>query len=154
ELWDAFYQLFSPMHRIIDFFLFQLPPSFTPDQKKDLERFIKYTNLNEKFALEPRHNEWFTEKQIQWAKTNNITWVSIDAPKLPNTIAKTNDYVYLRMHGRESWYHYDYSQKELSDVVKRILATKPKFVYVFFNNNQAMLRNAQTLFKLMQKKTE
>lgn len=151
ELWDAFYELFTPMHKLIDFFLFQLPPSLTPAQKKDIEQFIKYTKLNEKFALEPRNLEWFDNKQLQWAKNNNITWVSIDAPKFPNTIFKTNDYVYLRMHGRESWYHYDYSQKELSDVSQRIFAERPRFAYVFFNNDQAMLHNAQMLLKLMNK---
>ncbi|MEO0084837.1 MAG: DUF72 domain-containing protein [candidate division WOR-3 bacterium] len=151
ELWDAFYQLFTPMHKLIDFFLFQLPPSLTPSQRKDIERFVKYTKLNEKFALEPRNNQWFNNEQLQWAKAINITWVSIDAPQFPNTIFKTNDYVYLRMHGRESWYHYDYSQKELADVSQRIFAQKPKFVYVFFNNDQSMLHNAQMLLKLMNK---
>lgn len=150
-IWKAFYNLFSPMHEVIDFFLFQLPPSFTPENRKLLEKFIRKTKLNEKFALEPRNDAWFNSEQTTWVKEHNITWVSIDAPKFPNTIYKTTDRVYLRMHGRTGWYQHDYSQKELRDVAKRIFESKPKFIYVYFNNDSAMLSNAQTMLNIMKK---
>ncbi len=148
-LWQSFYNLFSPMHDLIDFFLFQLPPSFTPDNRDVLSDFIRHTSLNDKFALEVRNQKWFTEKEINWAKKLHITWVSVDTPKFPNTIYQTSDKVYLRMHGRTHWYQYNYSKKELEEISHRIKSLKPKAVYIYFNNDQDMLANAQLMQQIM-----
>ncbi|MEO0091346.1 MAG: DUF72 domain-containing protein [candidate division WOR-3 bacterium] len=149
SVWQSFYDLFFPMRELIDFYLFQLPPSFTPDNRDIITEFIKYTNLNDKFALEPRNQNWFTEEEIKWAKKHNITWVSIDAPKFPNTIYQTSDKVYLRMHGRTNWYQHNYSKKELKEISLRIKILKPKAVYIYFNNDQDMLANAQAMRQIM-----
>ncbi|MCX7785109.1 MAG: DUF72 domain-containing protein [candidate division WOR-3 bacterium] len=148
-VWQAFYSLFSPMQELIDFYLFQLPPSFTPDDKHILAEFIKFSNLKDKFALEVRNLNWFTDKEINWAMKLNITWVSIDAPKFPNAIYQTSDKVYLRMHGRTDWYQYNYSQKELEEIGQRIKILKPKAVYIYFNNDQDMLANAKLMWHIM-----
>lgn len=149
QVWQSFYDLFFPMRELIDFYLFQLPPSFTPDNRDVLAEFIKFTNLKDKFALEPRNQKWFNEEEIKWAKKLNVTWVSIDAPKFPNTIYQTSDKVYLRMHGRTNWYQYNYSKKELKEISLRIKALKPKAVYIYFNNDQDMLANAQVMRQIM-----
>ncbi|MFB0509567.1 MAG: DUF72 domain-containing protein, partial [bacterium] len=57
----------------------KLPPSYTPKAIKQLTTFIKKIKLAERFALEPRNDEWFNDKMLDWAKEQNITWVSIDA---------------------------------------------------------------------------
>jgi len=162
--WKSFKRLFKPMEEagLIDFYLFQLPPSNkpTPVSKKRLERFFKKVLKNEgsnkRFALECRHQEWFTDEHVEWIKGLGLTMVSVDAPGLPRDMLNTSKLLYLRMHGRTAWYSHCYSQKELKEVVENILRVrpKPKDVYVFFNNNHAMLKNARSMLTLVRSKLE
>lgn len=149
ETWKRFQELFEPLENLIDFYLFQLPPSYSSKAVAGLERFIKKSRLENRFALEPRNNLWFNEAMVNWAKDLGITWVSIDAPEFPNTIYKTTERVYLRIHGRTGWYSHNYSKKELNEIALRIKAVKPKKVYIYFNNDQNMLTNGQAMFKII-----
>ncbi|MCX8194308.1 MAG: DUF72 domain-containing protein [Candidatus Pacearchaeota archaeon] len=148
KIWKRFYKLFKPLNSYIDFYLFQLPPTFI-DIKKVLD-FAKQTKLKKRFALELRNKgliENLDEKEIK--KINEkITLVSLDSPDFYNKIfpGKT---VYLRMHGRIFWYNYNYSEKELKGIVNKIKEIKPRKTYVFFNNNHNMLKNAKTMSKLL-----
>lgn len=146
--WLKFSELFSIMDEFIDYFLFQLPPNFTPNARKNIENFIKETD-NKKFALEVRNEKWFNEDALNWAEDLGITWVSIDAPEFSRDIYKTTDTVYLRMHGRTAWYSHNYTDRELKEIAHRIVIRKPRRVYVFFNNDHNMLKNAQTMFKIL-----
>ncbi|MEM5861298.1 MAG: DUF72 domain-containing protein [Candidatus Aenigmatarchaeota archaeon] len=155
EAWKRFEEIFSPLEQSIDFYLFQLPPSMKPESKKSIEDFIKKVKGLKKdkikFAIEFRNLEWFKEKEIRWAEKLGFVVVSVDAPKLPRDIYKTHEIVYLRMHGRSAWYRHEYSQEELKEIAKNILKTKPTKVYVFFNNNHAMLKNAREMMKILNK---
>ena len=42
-----------------------------------------------------------------------------------------------------------YTDQELKDVAERIRKTNPERVYVFFNNNHAMLENARRMLKIL-----
>lgn len=147
--WRKFYELFSIMDKFIDYFLFQLPPNFTPAIKERIESFLEKSKIKEKFALEPRNDKWFNKEAINWAGKLGITWVSIDAPEFPREIYKTTKNVYVRMHGRTDWYSHNYTEKELREVAKRIFFHSPECVYVFFNNNHNMLQNAQMMFRIL-----
>lgn len=148
DTWKKFEKLFEPLKNI-DFFLFQLPPSFTPKASDKVENFLRKTKLGEMAAAEFRNKEWFKEEWVDWAKKLEITLVSVDAPELPRTIFNTTGNVYIRMHGRTSWYSHDYSDEELKEVAEKISEAKPKKVYVFFNNDHAMLENARRMFKIL-----
>ena len=74
--------------------------------------------------------------------------MSIDAPQLSQTIMSQN-VVYERIHGRTGWYCHDYSDQELQEIQQRILINHPKTVYIFFNNNHAMLQNAMRMNTLL-----
>uniref|UniRef100_A0A7C6EDT4 DUF72 domain-containing protein n=1 Tax=candidate division WOR-3 bacterium TaxID=2052148 RepID=A0A7C6EDT4_UNCW3 len=149
--WQRFAELFKPLDKFIDFYLFQLPPNYTPKAIKQLTKFVNKIKLGERFALEPRNDQWFNSALVNWAKEMNITWVSIDAPEFPNTIYKTTDKVYLRMHGRTGWYSHNYSDAELKEIAHRIYVVKPKEVYIYFNNNHNMLKNAQRMDEILRK---
>ncbi|MEM3551988.1 MAG: DUF72 domain-containing protein [Candidatus Bathyarchaeia archaeon] len=151
EYWERYCNLFAPLEPFIDFFLFQLPPSMTPKHMQILERFIEKTSLGERFALEVRNNKWFDEKYIEWASKLGITWVSVDSPDFPLDIFNTNGIVYERMHGRTAWYSHYYTHMELQEVAEKILKVNPEKVYVFFNNNHAMLENAKEMLKIFLK---
>jgi uncharacterized protein YecE (DUF72 family) len=146
ESFQRFKKLFTPLEELIHYYLFQLPPSFTDITA--LEQFIEKTGT-EKLAIEFRHPTLFTNELIEWGKKHGILLVSIDAPQLPRTIM-SQPVVYERIHGRTGWYSHDYSDQELQEIQQRILTNNPHTVYIFFNNNHAMLQNAMrmnTLFK-------
>ncbi|HOK22778.1 MAG TPA: DUF72 domain-containing protein [Candidatus Hydrothermia bacterium] len=150
--WDKFKELFAPMQNLIDFFLFQLPPTITPKDIDKIEKFIEFTGLREKFALEVRNITWYQDTLLNWAQRSMITWVSVSAPGLPQDIYNLNGNVYLRMHGVTEWYAYSYSTIELEEVAEKIVGAAPERAFVFFNNDHAMLKNAQELSKIFQKK--
>lgn len=152
ELWKRFENLFKPLDKNIEFYLFQLPPSLTSQFSKTLEKFIIKTKLKERFALEVRNIDWFKPECIKWASKLKITWVSVDSPKFPLDVYNTSGIVYERMHGRTAWYSHYYTDKELKEVKEKILKTNPKKVYIYFNNDHAMLENAVRMFRLLKGK--
>lgn len=149
EQWRKFQKLFSPLDPFVDFYLFQLPPLMTPKSLPAIENFIKETNLGERFALEVRNQKWFDRTYIEWAVKLGITWVSVDSPDFPLEVYNTNGMVYERMHGRTAWYSHYYTDQELLEVVDKIVKTNPKKIYVFFNNNHAMLENALKMLQIL-----
>jgi uncharacterized protein YecE (DUF72 family) len=123
--------------------------SFAPK----IEDFIKKTKLEQRFALEVRNMTWFEKKRVDWASAMRITWVSIDCPDFPLNIINTSGVVYERMHGRYSWYTHYYSDDELKEVATKILEAKPEKVYIFFNNNHAMLDNSRKMRSMLTRLT-
>lgn len=147
--WKKFEKLFKPLQDKIDFYLFQLPPSIRPRNTfiKRIEKFIENTDLEEKFALEWRNNEWISRKWISWCENLGITLVSIDSPEI-RLYVKTGEAIYLRMHGRTAWYAHNYSKGELIEIAKTTLDLNPKKIYIFFNNNHDMLNNARLMLSI------
>jgi uncharacterized protein YecE (DUF72 family) len=148
--WQRFNTIFAEMHPMIHYFLFQLPPNLSSKAMNKIEDFLIKTKIARKCALEPRHESWFRDDVITWAQSLGITWVSIDAPKFPRDIFKTTDTVYVRVHGRTDWYRHNYKAQELRTIGKRVYSVKPKTVFMFFNNNHNMLKNAQKMKKSME----
>ena len=114
ELFNRFKQLFKPLESKIHYYLLQLPPRFT--DLAAVDHFIAHVDTD-KLAVEFRH------------------------PTLP-IILMSDEILYIRIHGRQNWYDYTYSYKELQEIHQRIIKTTPKTVYLFFNNF-AMLPNMQ-----------
>ncbi|MEM1858287.1 MAG: DUF72 domain-containing protein, partial [Desulfurococcaceae archaeon] len=93
----------------------------------------------------------FNKEVEDWSRENGVVTVSIDAP-IASWIVSVKDIIYLRMHGREVWYGYDYSRDELLDIAKRIAELSPRKVYVFFNNNHWMLNNARLMKRILEER--
>ncbi|MBS7287750.1 MAG: DUF72 domain-containing protein [Candidatus Freyarchaeota archaeon] len=149
--WQKFRKLFTPLDGKVDFYLFQLPPNMKPTRKsvEKVERFVEEVELGSRFAMEWRNEEWFTDKWVRWARSLNLTLVSVDAPDLPRRIMSVNGRVYLRMHGRTSWYSHVYSRGELEEVAGNIAAEQPESVYVFFNNDTGMIVNGREMLSIL-----
>ncbi|MCL6500798.1 MAG: DUF72 domain-containing protein, partial [Candidatus Pacearchaeota archaeon] len=62
--------------------------------------------------------------------------------------------IYLRMHGRSSWYRHNYSKNELKEICEKIKEARPSKVYVFFNNNHNMLNNARAMLEILRIRTQ
>lgn len=149
KIWEKFYSLFLPLEGYIDYYLFQLPPSLSVKAKDRIAYFINKTGIAKKFALECRNKSWFVDETIKWAKSLEITLVSIDAPEFPHQIFNTAGNIYLRMHGRMDWYTHNYTKKELDEIAKRLSLSNANKVYVFFNNNHNMLENAKKMMLIL-----
>jgi len=153
EVWGRFREIFRPLEvkGILDFYLFQMPPSFpkTSSNMSKITHFVSEAGVEpERIALELRHESWFTEDTVEFAKKLGIVLVSIDAPII-TWIRSSNGIIYLRMHGRSTWYAHDYSEEELKEVARRIVDLNPRKVYVFFNNNHWMLGNARLMLRFL-----
>ncbi len=150
DIWMKFYGLFKPLDPYIDFYLFQLPPTFsnTPRNRERIEMFARAIQLGSRFAIEFRHESWFNSDTVEFCRKLGITVVSIDAP-IGTWIVTSNGIVYLRMHGRTAWYAHEYALSELVEIANAALRLRPAKIYVFFNNNHWMLENARTMLKLL-----
>jgi len=148
-LWESFMELFGPLDHLIDFYLFQLPPSTKASSASAIASFAEKTLLGHRFAFEPRNATWFSGKWVEWARELGITLVGVDCPTLPLVVFDTSGIVYQRMHGRLGWYSHRYSDEELKDVATKIIETKSEKAYVFFNNNHAMLDNSRKMLAIL-----
>lgn len=147
-IWKRFSELFQPLDPFVDFYLLQLPPSF-----RDLSlcaAFARSLNLGERLAIEFRNRELLEHGDFSELEALKATIVSTDSPLQPLWL-RGGRRLYLRMHGRGSWYQYRYSLKELREVAEAVKRLQPERLYVFFNNDEAMLENARTLLKLLRK---
>jgi len=151
ETLESMHDLFKPLDKNIDFFLFQVPPYMKPEMADKIADFYKSSRLKQRFAIEFRNKEWFTDEWYEWAKKLGLTLVSVDAPLLPRFIFNSNGFVYLRMHGRLLWYSHNYSDTQLKEIRRKIMLAKPRSIYVYFNNNHNMLRNAQAMMRILKK---
>jgi len=96
---------------------------------------------------------------------HRVSWVRIDAPKFPSSVAaevpRTADTAYFRFHGRnagtwwrgdnETRYRYLYSPEEIEELAGKVNAVKARLTFAFFNNHwQAYApRNAVALQKAL-----
>lgn len=130
--------------------LWQLPPSL----KKDIDRLEQFfDNLNNEFrhCIEFRHKSWFNQDVYDVLKKHNIAYCIISAPSLPSTIQVTTNFAYIRFHGVNEWYKYDYSKNELNGWAAKIKQMNVDDVYIYFNNdfNAFAPKNAKSLIDLI-----
>jgi len=144
--WEKFLDLFAPLDPLIDTYLFQAPPSMKNVGR--LAAFFTELPLLEKCVLEIRNRELLADDAGCRILQEHVPLVSVDSPDMQNRIF-AGDLVYLRMHGRDDWYQHDYSRKELNETAALLRAGGAKKVYIFFNNDHAMLKNAQQMRYLM-----
>ncbi|MCX7917931.1 MAG: DUF72 domain-containing protein [bacterium] len=149
QVWNDFKNIFIPLKEKIVFYLFQMPPSFSPEFFNNIEVFFSDLEEKGKFAIEFRHKGWFDEKWVKRIEKLGLIFVSIDSPEIKSFIVKTNGVIYLRFHGRNSWYSHNYTEEELNEIANKIKDLKPKKIFAYFNNNHNMLSNAQKFYKIL-----
>lgn len=129
--------------------LFQLPPSFTVNDFKNIEQFLDRlpTNGSYDYAIEFRNPSWGTEGPWEMLKHYNIAAVMTDSPAkenlqfLSDVIITTANHSFIRFHGRNTkghyWYNYLYSEQELRPWVEKVKQIKEqtKTLRIYFNNH-------------------
>ena len=76
-----------------------------------------------------------------------IVFCSVSAPRIPNGIVRTNNTVYLRLHGSKQWYNYIYTKRELDNLLLKIKKSRAKKKAIYLNNNHGMLENGLYLLE-------
>lgn len=150
RLINDFYKLGDIISKKMGCFLFQLPPSLHFNEKK-LKEIITQLDPERKNVIEFRHPSWFTQKTYDMLKENGVIFCIVSAPNLPEDFIKTADDVYIRFHGKGSWYASNYSNSELERWAKKIKKSKAKNVWAYFNNdaNAYAVKNCLTLKTLL-----
>ncbi|RLE47860.1 DUF72 domain-containing protein [Candidatus Woesearchaeota archaeon] len=152
ELVDKFYKLSNILKERLGAILWQFPPSLKIDLER-LERFCKDLDPGFENVIEFRHKTWFVPEAYKILKKNKISYCIVSAPKLPETAIVTSKIAYVRFHGKNSWYDYEYSKKEMKSWAKVISKLKAKKTYIYFNNdyNAYAVKNALQLKNELEK---
>ncbi len=139
--WRKFESRFDELKDEITFWLFQMPPNFlaTPENMETISNFFSALNMGNSAVIEFRHPSWWNKKDA--VKETGATFCSVDAPGLPREMVSLNDAIYLRLHGREAWYAYVYSEQELKEVIEAIKKHEAHKKYIYLNNDHGMLPN-------------
>jgi uncharacterized protein YecE (DUF72 family) len=156
---EEFLEKISPLNKAnkLGAVLFQLTPSFTVSEFKNVERFLdklpkppstKKTAISNAYhyAVEFRHPSWKTEGPWELLKHYNIATVLTDSPARENLgflseVTVTADHSFIRFHGRNEkghyWYNYLYSKEELKPWVDKVakLKEQTKILRLYFNNH-------------------
>lgn len=116
--------------------LWQLPGKLKKNEGK-IENFCKALDSGYHNAIEFRDKSWFTEEIYDILKHHKVAFCMVSAPgDLPESAVKTSGTVYLRFHGKRSWYDCDYTDEELRSWAKKLESLKSDRAYAYFNNDQ------------------
>lgn len=147
---NKFYKLADLAKEKLGCILFQLHPRIAYN-KKLLTKFVKQLNPKYNNVIEFRNQTWFNNECYDILKKNNITYCIVSSPKYPEHFKTTSKIAYLRLHGREGWYKYNYTKKELKEIASKLKKLKYQDLYVYFNNdfNANAIRNCLSLKRVL-----
>jgi uncharacterized protein YecE (DUF72 family) len=117
--------------------LLQIAPS-TPYDLERLKTALLAFKDPRRVAVEFRHKRWITKETKDLLEDLGVTFCDADSPKSELIGWMTSHQAYLRLHGRKSWYSYDYTLGELQEIAGFALRAKDRGadrVFIFFNND-------------------
>ncbi|HYE33173.1 MAG TPA: DUF72 domain-containing protein [Methylomirabilota bacterium] len=126
-------------------FLFQCPPSFRYSPEM-LQNVLHQMPTSLKCVVEFRHKSWWNDEVFNAFQKHRVCFCSVSGPRLPDELVRTTDFVYLRFHGRDRWYRYNYSHPELRNWAQRLAVSGASEAWVYFNNDPdaRAIHNAKT----------
>jgi uncharacterized protein YecE (DUF72 family) len=133
----AFYHSCSLLQDKFEMILLQVAPNMPYDLNR-LQAALSAFPDPGRVAVEFRRPEWLTSETMSLLGNVGATICNVDSPQQRITDNLTSNRAYLRLHGRNRWYMYDYSDDELREIadLARNLADKgANRVYIFFNND-------------------
>jgi uncharacterized protein YecE (DUF72 family) len=150
---ESFWQSATILKEKFGLILLQLAPSMPYDPER-LNKALLSFGEPDKIAVEFRHRQWITNEVKDLLKETGAIFCNADSPKFTLTDWITSDTAYIRLHGRENWYGYEYSSKEIqhiSETAQKMMGQNVKNVYIFFNNDIGGFapKNALVLMKLL-----
>lgn len=117
--------------------LMQLPPFMTYNPGL-LQNALEIINNKIPVAVEFRNKTWMINNSVELLRNYSAIFCDSDSPAGMLNQWITSDTVYFRMHGRSSWYRYNYSYQELQQIAHSLQNADQQLVkaaYIFFNND-------------------
>ncbi|MFH1245188.1 MAG: DUF72 domain-containing protein [Candidatus Omnitrophota bacterium] len=132
--------------------LYQLPPALKKDKER-LAGFLRQLPPRGKNVIEFRHQSWLDEEIFVLLEEFHTAYCIVSMPEFHPAVRATADFVYMRMHGRETLYGSRYSPDELKKCAGWIqgFLREGRDVYVYFNNDAQgyAVENARVLKEMM-----
>ena len=124
--------------------LVQFPPSFSSDHRPALADFLDSLPDDLRFAVEFRHQSWYTAETADLLRAHRTCWVATEYTDLPKSVEVTTDFLYLRFIGEHGRFkRHDRVQADVNEQLRwwwqRIQeqADQVHTIYGFFNNDYA-----------------
>ncbi|MGQ0795666.1 MAG: DUF72 domain-containing protein [Nitrosopumilaceae archaeon] len=139
---DQFLQAITPMKSKMNVIVIQLPPSLSFEEAKEkLDKMLNHLPKSFRYALEGRHESWFSDKVFQYLREKNVCliWNEVDGVNNPAPI--TTDFVYLRLIGDRSIPEDQFGKiqkdrtKEMKKWIDILKNTNVPIAYVNLNNH-------------------
>ena len=152
---ERFFEIFNPMKDKMGPVLIQLPASVMFNATTV---GIFYDTLMAKypeyeFAMEVRHESWYSEESLDLMKRYNIAFVIAQSEQFPYKEFITAKNIYVRFHGPKALYASSYSDEALKEYADKFLVWKKEghHIWAFFNNdiNGHALNNTTTLLNFL-----
>jgi uncharacterized protein YecE (DUF72 family) len=127
-------------------FLFQFPPSYRYTASR-LRTITTQIDPSFRCAIEFRHSSWWRERVYDALRNRGLIFCTVSAPRMPDVLIRTNDVIYVRLHGSSRWYRHDYSDDELEAWSGKIRGSDARAAWIYFDNDRDAfaIKNAQTL---------
>jgi uncharacterized protein YecE (DUF72 family) len=152
KYWPSFWESVKTLPSL-GVILVQLPPNWQANADR-LTAFLNKHKTKIRFAFEFRHQTWFRKEILRILKAFNCALVFHDCQQWPIPPHQlTADFVYLRFHGVEAAYNYQYSQQQIEDWAKKIKIWQKQGldIFAYFNNDVDGLavKNANQLKQML-----
>ncbi|HEV8409134.1 MAG TPA: DUF72 domain-containing protein [Gemmatimonadaceae bacterium] len=111
--------------------LFQLPPNL----KKDFDRlnaFVAKLPAEAKYAIEFRHESWFTDDVYALLRSRDIALGIIEQEEFSSPVVTTASWGYARLH------RFDYDAARLAEWAGKIKAMAWSDAYVYFKHDEGV----------------
>ncbi len=127
--------------------LLQIAPDMPYDPAR-LRRAIQAFGNPHQVAVEFRREDWFNAEIRGLLQETGAIFCDAESPRFQLTGWVTSVTGYIRLHGRQQWYAYNYSDEDLKEIASKahqMQANGAKRVYIFFNNDYAGYAPANAL---------
>jgi uncharacterized protein YecE (DUF72 family) len=145
---QRFFERVEPLGDRLDVVLWQLPPNLHFDLER-LDHFLTALPTWSRHAVEFRHASWQRPESYELLDRHDALTVTVSGPQLPEDRTVTGGAVYLRFHGLNTGYAYDYTDEDLQPWADW-LRTQPGG-FAFFNNDVGghAVENARRLTQML-----
>ena len=140
EALERFLAVFGPLRGRLGPFLVQLPPSlqFDPEIAGAFLHLLVSRRSHGEFALEARHDSWFTPESLSLLEHYGIASVIADSGgRFAGREVRKRSIVYLRFHGPDGHYNDSYTTETLEVYACKIIGwlSEGCRVWAYFNND-------------------
>ena len=133
----TFFQSCSLLEDKFEMILLQVAPNMPYDLGR-LQAALSAFPDPSRVAVEFRRPEWLNPDTLNLLRAVGAAICDVDSPQQKLTDSLTSSRAYLRLHGRNHWYAYNYSDDELrgfADLARNLAQKGASRVYIFFNND-------------------